>query len=121
MAIRTKPLDTMIREIMTSLRAGEKGRPQFTLLLGSGFSYPIVPTATEMLRGDVAWWLYHNERKIKDNFCHRKDAVAQGLATEDELAKSEREMWQTIYASDPAAPVVLGADGLPDLTDPESI
>jgi tetratricopeptide (TPR) repeat protein len=121
MAISTKSLDDMVREIIASLRAGEKGRPQFTLLLGSGFSYPIVPTATEMLRGDVAWWRYYNEQKIKDSFCHRKDAVAQGLATEDEIAKFEREMWQAIHAADPAAPVLLGVDGLPDLTNPESI
>jgi tetratricopeptide (TPR) repeat protein len=121
MAIRTKSLDDMVREIIASLRSGEKGRPQFTLLLGSGFSYPIVPTATEMLRGDVAWWLYHSERKIKDAFCYRKDAVAQGLATEVEIAESERMMWQAIHALDAATPVLLGVDGLPDLTNPESI
>lgn len=64
MAVRVKSLDDMIREIIASLQAGESGRPAFTLLVGSGFSFPIIPTPTQMLKGDIAWWRYCKYRKV---------------------------------------------------------
>lgn len=54
MAIPVKPLAEMIRAVIGSLQTGTRGgRPVYTLLLGSGFSYPIVPTPTQMLKSDA--------------------------------------------------------------------
>src|SRR5437773_1759641 len=115
MAIRIKSVDEMIREIIASLQAGERGRPAFTLLLGSGFSFPIIPTPTEMLRGDIAWWRYCNAHQVAKPFGLRTEAITAGIATQDEIATFEREMWVPIHAKAAAngKPFPLTGDGLP--------
>ncbi len=124
MAIRSKSLDDMIREIIISLRTGEPKRPAFTLLVGSGFSYPIIPTPTQMLRGDIAWWRYCKDRKITDPFCSRAEGVAGKKATEEQIAEFEQVMWKPIHARALATKETafgLTADGLPDLATPNAV
>jgi hypothetical protein len=124
MAIRSKSLDDMIREIIVSLKTGEPKRPAFTLLVGSGFSFPIIPTPTQMLRGDIAWWRYWKDRRIAGLFCSRTEAIAGGKATESEIVEFEREMWKPIHTSAATSKDTafgLTADGLPDLTSPNSV
>src|SRR4051794_37991307 len=121
MAIRSKSLDDMIREIIVSLKTGEPKRPAFTLLVGSGFSFPIIPTPTQMLLGDIAWWRYWKDRKIGSLFCSRTEAVAGGKASELEIVEFEREMWKPIHtraATSKDTAFGLTADGLPDLSTP---
>src|SRR5216684_1925047 len=98
MAIRSKSLDDMIREIIISLRTGDPARPAFTLLVGSGFSFPIIPTPTQMLKGDIAWWRYCKHRKIPGRFRHQAEVIAEGLAMPDEIVEFQREMWKPIQA-----------------------
>jgi tetratricopeptide (TPR) repeat protein len=124
MAIRSKSLDDMIREIIISLRTGEPKRPAFTLLVGSGFSYPIIPTPTQMLRGDIAWWRYSKDQKFTDPFCSRAEGVAGKKATEEQIAEFEREMWKPIHAralTSKETAFGLTADGLPDLNTPNAV
>jgi tetratricopeptide (TPR) repeat protein len=125
MTIPVKSLDEMIRDVIASLQAGTRGgRPIYTLLLGSGFSYPIVPTPTRMLREDIAWWRFCKDRQIAASFCSRADGIAGKLATAEEIAEFEKNLWKTIHggcAADEKKRFPLGADGLPDLTDPESV
>jgi tetratricopeptide (TPR) repeat protein len=124
MAIRSKSLDDMIREIIISLRTGEPKRPAFTLLVGSGFSYPIIPTPTQMLKGDIAWWRYSKDQRFTDPFCSRAEGVAGKKATEEQIAEFEREMWKPIHAralTSKETAFGLTADGLPDLTTPNAV
>jgi tetratricopeptide (TPR) repeat protein len=125
MAIPTKSLEEMIRDVIASLQAGTRGgRPVYALLLGSGFSYPIVPTPTQMLKSDVAWWRFCKERRREGPFRNRADGVAEGLATAEEIAEFEQDLWKTIHAAcdaDEQKRFPLGADGLPDLTDPRNV
>src|SRR5216684_939453 len=124
MAIRSKSLDDMIREIIASLQAGDSGRPAFTLLVGSGFSFPIIPTPTQMLKGDIAWWRYSKDRKFTDPFCSRAEGVSGGKATEEQIVEFEREMWKPIHARALASKETafgLAADGLPDLNTPNAV
>ncbi len=124
MAIRIKSLDDMIREIIASLQASDPGRPAFTLLAGSGFSFPIIPTPSQMLMGDIAWWKYSKDRKIAGPFRQRADGIAQGLAKQDAIAGYERAMWRPIHAKaalDPATAFPLTVDGVPDLTNPTAV
>ncbi|MEA2339278.1 MAG: hypothetical protein QOE82_3285, partial [Thermoanaerobaculia bacterium] len=124
MDIPRKPLDDMVREIIASLRAGEKGRPRYTLILGSGFSFPLVPTARQMVEGDIAWWRYHGEQKIEGAFCSKQDGIDRGLAKDGVVTTFERDMWGHIHgkASSNAKTIFpLASNGLPDLTDPRSL
>lgn len=123
MAVRVKPLDEMLRDVLASLQAGVRGRPVFTLLLGSGFSYPIVPTPSQMLRSDIAWWRYCKDRGITEPFCDRDAGVAAGLAKADEIGEFEQKLWTDIHSrctGDETRRFPL-ADGLPDLSDPENV
>jgi tetratricopeptide (TPR) repeat protein len=124
MAISVKSLEEMFRDVIPSLQAGLRGRPVFALLLGSGFSYPIVPTPTQMLRSDIAWWRFCNERRLGSPFRQRADVIAEGKCTEEEVADFERETWKNIYTkfeNDEKKRFPLGENGLPDLTDPENV
>lgn len=95
MAIPTKSLEEMIRDVIASLQAGTRGgRPVYALLLGSGFSYPIVPTPTQMLRSDIAWWRFCKDRRGDGPFRNRAEAVAEGMATAEEIAGFEKELWK---------------------------
>ncbi|HEY1191292.1 MAG TPA: SIR2 family protein, partial [Gemmata sp.] len=94
--------------------AGEP--PPFTLILGSGFSYGIIPTTAQIVREDLPWWLWC-QRKEKggptpDDYRNRKEA---DFATQ---AKDEsRTFWSRVsatYASGSRSPLALGADGLPE-------
>lgn len=125
MAIPVKSLEEMVREVIASLQAGTRGgRPIYALLLGSGFSYPIVPTPSQMLKSDIAWWRFCKSRHPGTSFRVRADAVAEGLATAEEIAEFEKDLWKAIHdrcVSDDKKCFPIGADGLPDLTDPENV
>ncbi|HEX6098891.1 MAG TPA: tetratricopeptide repeat protein [Thermoanaerobaculia bacterium] len=125
MPIPVKSLDEMIRDVIASLQAGTRGgRPIYTLLLGSGFSFPIVPTPTQMLKSDIAWWRFCKDRRLDTSFRNRADAVAESPATAGEIAEFEKELWKVIHdacAGDEKKRFPIGTDGLPDLTDPENV
>jgi hypothetical protein len=93
------------------------GPPTYALLVGSGFSYPLVPTGGGMIR-DVPWWLYwHSQRNIPGSglpsrFCQRP---AAGDPNEPELLKFELALWAALVARQ-AEPLLLKADGTPDLS-----
>src|SRR3954454_4894588 len=97
MPIRAKTLAEMIREILVSLRAGAlERRPAFTLLLGSGFSVPIIPTPSQMLKSDIAWWCYCRDKRVEHGFKDRDVAVSEGLVEKSELETYERHLWQRV-------------------------
>src|SRR5258708_647602 len=103
MAIHPRSLDDMIRDVLASLKAGKRGdqggSPAFTLVLGSGFSVPIIPTPTRMLNGDIAWWRYWNDQRIEGDFCQRDEGIKNGLAKQEDLTVFERELWKEIHAT----------------------
>jgi tetratricopeptide (TPR) repeat protein len=132
MALRVKSIDDMLRDVTLTLRSGKRSQPAYTLLVGSGFSFPVIPTPTQMLKGDIAWWRFWKERGISETFLTRSDAIAAGLASERELVDFERKMWDAIHNAaassaayaqymDAGGAFTLGTDGLPDLRDPSSV
>src|SRR5688500_2573464 len=84
-------------------RPGKGQRPSFTVILGSGFSYPIIPTATQIVREDLPWW----------KWCH---SGADGAPTHDYYrkrpdgaqsaeAKAEaKAFWERVTAAQAARP-----------------
>ncbi len=93
--------------------------PAFTLILGSGFSVPIVPTTSQLVREDLPWWLWCKRvepggPKLQDYLDRKEIAFAAGIKEE------AREFWQRVLAcqndqpADPKRkPFQLDAEGLP--------
>jgi hypothetical protein len=50
--------DQLLDRIVGTIEFERTRRPAFTLLLGSGFSAPLIPTAGQVVASDVAWWLF---------------------------------------------------------------
>src|SRR6478672_5043070 len=55
--LRTVP--KFLNDVRSQLEIGKA--PAYALLLGSGFSYPLIPTGGGMIR-DIPWWLYWQSR-----------------------------------------------------------
>jgi hypothetical protein len=61
--LRTVP--KFLNDVRSQLEIGKT--PAYALLLGSGFSYPLIPTGSGMIR-DIPWWLYSQSRpKLAEN------------------------------------------------------
>ncbi len=54
-------------------------RPAFALVLGSGFSYPLVPTAFGMMR-DIPWWLRTQQMELPFAECPTTDTAVNAHA-----------------------------------------
>lgn len=112
----TLPLERMADRVATRL-ARRHRTPGYAMLLGSGFSYPLIPTGGQMLR-DIPWWLY---RQRSPEFAARPFDRKPEVGDERYagLLAYERELWRA--AADEGRGPPLGADGLPDLAAPGAV
>ena len=65
------------------------GQPAFALLVGAGFSVPVIPTAKQMVLSDIPWWLYRKEARIEGPF-------GPPPAGDPGLARFQEELWASI-------------------------
>ncbi len=104
--------DKLLDRIAGRLEWERTRQPAFTLLLGSGFSAPLIPTAGQVVARDVAWWLYwRGQAREGDVFGHRP-------AADGEMRSFERDLWTSVHAECEASFELK--DGLPE-TDAESV
>jgi hypothetical protein len=73
-----KPADLFVR-MKAYCRPAHGEPPAFTLILGSGFSVPIVPTTSQLVREDLPCWLWSKRGdqvgpELQD-YLERKDAA----------------------------------------------
>lgn len=95
--------------------AAASGRPPFTLILGSGFSYGIIPTTAQIVQEDLPWWLWCQRAEaggpVPKDYHDRKEAAFAVPA------KAEaQEFWKRVsaaYQSVMKRPLPLDAAGLP--------
>ncbi len=95
--------------------------PPFTLILGSGFSYGIIPTTAEIVRKDLPWWKWCQRRDkngpTPDDFQDRKE---NDVAFADNAKDEAKAFWERVLdchnrqPADKKKPIVLDADGVPD-------
>ncbi|MBN9524258.1 hypothetical protein J0H58_38055 [bacterium] len=89
--------------------------PPFTLVLGSGFSYGIIPTTAEIVRADLPWWMWCQRQEkggpTPDDYHRRKEGDFAAPAKEE--AKRFWEKVTKAYRGDGEAVFALYADGLP--------
>ena len=104
----TLPFSHLVENIRARLKRQRASRqPAYTLLLGAGFSVPLVPTAGSMVKKDIAWWLYRREHGTEGRFPDRPALHAELQAFELDLWRELRERCDRAFD--------LDADGLPDL------
>ncbi|HUT87868.1 MAG TPA: hypothetical protein VMY37_00085, partial [Thermoguttaceae bacterium] len=105
----TMPMDQMIRTIKANLGQRERNKPVYTMLVGAGFSVPLVPTAGRML-GDIVWWLFRNANGVQGPFDDRP-------REQEGLKDYEKELWRVVQQDCPVD-FELGDDGRPNHADP---
>src|SRR5436190_21612489 len=89
-----KHFDTIsLQDFLEHIRAGlsrqRHGKPAFTLLVGAGFSAPLIPTTREMVERDIAWWLFCQERQEPAPFRYCPP-------NEEEFKRFAAQMWKNI-------------------------
>jgi tetratricopeptide (TPR) repeat protein len=77
--------------------------PPFTLILGSGFSYGIIPTTTQIVNEDLPWWKWC---QLRENGGPKPEDFLQGKERDPAFAEmtkqKAREFWQRVHAALPA-------------------
>ncbi len=115
MSFNVLALDDLFVRVGECCGAGAADDPPFTLVLGSGFSYGIIPTTAEIVRADLPWWKWCQRQEkggpTPDHYRDRKEADFAGAAKEE--AKRFWEKVTKTYRGDGKAVFALDADGLP--------
>ncbi len=109
--IRTMPLNRFLSQVQQRVEAVGDRAPAYSLVLGSGFSHPLVPTGKQMVQSDIAWWTYAQKNKL----CY----VADKNKTHAGLEAHARQLWQDVQDSSTTngqPTFSLDANGLPNLT-----
>jgi tetratricopeptide (TPR) repeat protein len=82
--------DDLIGRVLRRLELQRTRQPGFTLLLGSGFSAPLIPTAGQVVAWDIAWWLYWRQTASDtDAFAHRP-------ADDGAVRDFEKRLWPRV-------------------------
>jgi len=105
-------VEELNQHIGSGLNEPNSKKPAFTLLIGAGFSTPLIPTTREMVKSDIAWWLFCRNRPELLPFCY---APLSSL----DFREFTSGLWEDIYeACDRSFPL---DGGFPDLTTAENI
>jgi tetratricopeptide (TPR) repeat protein len=109
-----KPLD-LFERIKGCCDVPAGSRPPFTLILGSGFSYGIIPTTAQVVREDLPWWKRCQRRE--DGGPKPEDYIARNESAFAPTAKEDASrFWERIAAARAAGgltPLVLDKDQVP--------
>jgi tetratricopeptide (TPR) repeat protein len=106
--IRTLPEEEAIDQIVETIQQADEGRAPFALVLGSGFSHGLVPTARELVSESLPLWM----KSLKNNtpFERQKELPAE------ERAAIAREFWPEFVKKNAKRDLVLELEaqtGLP--------
>jgi tetratricopeptide (TPR) repeat protein len=83
--------EDLISRVLYRLKQTRTPQPAFTLLLGSGFSYPLIPTAGQVVARDVAWWLYWRTHASET------DPFADRPTDDTEVRAFEKGLWPKVH------------------------
>jgi tetratricopeptide (TPR) repeat protein len=88
--------DQLLDRIAERLEWERTRQPAFTLLLGSGFSAPLIPTAGQVVARDIAWWLYWRRRAREGELFEPRPSPDT-----DDVLSFERDLWTSVCAECP--------------------
>src|SRR5262245_38118404 len=115
--LRTVP--KFLNDVRSQLEIGKT--PSYALLLGSGFSYPLIPTGSGMIR-DIPWWLYSQSRPKPAENGHPArfgQRPASNDPKEAGFLTFESDLWATLTAEQEG--LIRLKDGTPDLMAPNAV
>jgi tetratricopeptide (TPR) repeat protein len=116
----TMRLEDVTKRVQGRLQRAPAGQPAYALIFGAGFSYPLIPLASAMVR-DVPWWLHWTQSAAAgDAFPERTAVPADRQSAFEEF---ERGFWNQIVAA-PERPSALALDaktGRPDVAKHDAI
>lgn len=106
-------------ELIERIQPGQGVSSGIALVLGSGFSFPIIPTTREIVRNDLPWWLMCQSEEFKD--LNPKDFGVDDKKEEfkDQIDEYSRQLWKQVCDRAGRTPessklrFELGGDGLP--------
>jgi tetratricopeptide (TPR) repeat protein len=106
--IQTLSEQEAIEQIVETVEQADEGTAPFVLVLGSGFSQGLVPTARELVSESLPLWM--KSRKDKKSFETQKEVSAE------QRAEIAREFWRDFVRKNAGRDLVLDLDdqtGLP--------
>ncbi len=112
-------LEAVVSSVNARLKRGPSNAPAYTTIFGAGFSYPLIPLASVMVR-DVPWWLHWSQISAEGAAFVERPVSGAAL---DDFTTFERSFWSDIHAC-PERPAALALDpqtGLPDVAKHDAI
>jgi tetratricopeptide (TPR) repeat protein len=115
MDYRTLSQTELFERISQGSSKGNGKSPPLTLILGSGFSYGVIPTTAEIVQKDLPWWMWCQDGPTPERY-RKTWQVPDDLPTKaNACAFWERVL--TFHSRQPEkdrVPIKLDGDGVPD-------
>lgn len=113
-------LESVVSSVNERLKRAPAGQPAYAMVFGAGFSYPLIPLASSMVR-DVPWWLHWTRGAAPHERFQDHDSAPS--EQRDAFAPFERDFWRLILESPerPSALALDAATGRPDVAKHEAI
>jgi tetratricopeptide (TPR) repeat protein len=108
----------LFERISQQTEVGSDRGPPFTLILGSGFSYGVIPTTAQIVQKDLPWWM--SCQKKKDGHTPEEYLATQKTPDDDAAKANARAFWKNVlacYMRQPEhekRPIKLDAEGVPN-------
>ena len=103
-------LEGMIEHIKARLNDPQEAHvPRYTMVLGAGFSWPIIPSG-EMMLDDIAWWLYLREKGELGRYYETLSAGGVPL-------EYKKSLWANVHTSCKGKFSILDSFPAQDSTD----
>ena len=109
-SIKTLPEDEALEQIVETVLQAERGTAPFTLVLGSGFSHGLVPTARELVTESLPLWM----KSLADDEPFEKLTSLPA----DQRLEIARDFWQRFVKKNAKRELTLPLDprtGLPEV------
>jgi tetratricopeptide (TPR) repeat protein len=119
MDYRTLSQTELFERISQGSSKGNGKSPPLTLILGSGFSYGVIPTTAQIVQKDLPWWDWC-QREEQDGPTLQRYRETRDAPDDLPTKANARAFWQRVldcHRRQPdkdKAPINLDADGVPD-------
>jgi len=88
----------LFARISQRIPTDSNAHPPFTLILGSGFSYGVIPTTAQIIQKDLPWWMWCQRGDSGGPM--REEFFRTNESRDDDTAKTEaKAFWQRVYSA----------------------
>jgi len=95
--ISVKSFEDFITTVISEVNAPARDKsPAYTLIIGSGFSSGLIPTAYEMAMNNIPWWKYSG----------RSDESMKPATDDSNFTEERNKLWKSIKDEEPRNPKI---------------